>query len=66
MDNTVDTSNNIERYKLDFYALIDRDAVLRGKEIMFITLQYKPVPSAFITGRQHCIAEKPEPKAILS
>jgi hypothetical protein len=49
MDNTVDTSNNIERYKLDFYALLDRDAVLRGKEIIRITLHYKPVSSAFVT-----------------
>jgi len=49
MDNTVDTSNNIERFKLDFYALLDRDPVLRGKEIMYITLHYKSVPSAFVT-----------------
>ena len=50
MDNTVDTSNNIERYKLDFYALLYRDAVLRANEIRCITLHYKPVPSAFVTG----------------
>src|SRR6185503_20257297 len=48
MDNTTDTTNNIERYKLDFYALLNRDAVLRGKEIIRITLHYKPVSSAFV------------------
>ena len=45
----MDTSNNIERYKLDFYALLDRDAVLHGKEIMFITLHYKLIPTALVT-----------------
>src|ERR1051326_1596739 len=40
MDNTVDTSNNIERYKLDFYALLDRAQFSAARRLcVSLTLQ---------------------------
>jgi hypothetical protein len=49
MDNTVETSNNIERYKLDFYALLDRDAVSAARRSCLSPYTNKPAASAFVT-----------------